>query len=225
LAATDHKALEIEVAQGKAAIDAAKAAGVKHLVFSGLEDVEALTAGEEKAYRVPHFDGKGRIEKYATESGVPSSFARYSFYMDNWAGMMKPTKNEDGTYTIGLPMGDVPMGIISVEDAGPAVASIFGLGDEAVGNAYGLAGELLPISEVAAIFSRVLGKEVKYVDMPDAAFRALPIGPHVEDLANMFAFYHDERCVRDVEQTRTLNPKARGFEAWLTDNKALFADL
>lgn len=211
----NDKARDKEIAQGKAAVDAAKAQGVKHLVISSLEDVEALTGG---ALKVPHFDGKGRVAAYAREQGVATTEARYSWYAENWLGMAAPRKNaESGRYEIGLPLGGFPMGVVSVEDAGHAVKAMFDLGEAAVGKAYGLANALEPVSKYAEVLSRVTGKEVAYVDMPADAFRAA-MG---EDFTNMCLFYHDlEKCVRSIEDTRTLYAGTRTFEAWAEANKA-----
>jgi hypothetical protein len=45
-----------EVAEGRAIVDAAKAAGVKTLVWSGLEGAKELSGG--KIAKVEHFDSK-----------------------------------------------------------------------------------------------------------------------------------------------------------------------
>ena len=63
-----------EIAQGKTVADACKKAGVKHLVFSGMELVKDIIGKS-----CPHFDSKGTIEKYLDEIGVPNTSVRYSF--------------------------------------------------------------------------------------------------------------------------------------------------
>ena len=49
-------------------VDAAKAAGVKHFVFSSLEDTRPALAGRRPAlagdYTVPHFDAKSEVDAY-----------------------------------------------------------------------------------------------------------------------------------------------------------------
>lgn len=212
------KAVELEIAQGKAVVDAAKAAGVAHFVYSGLEDVEEMTRTEDVSYTVPHFDSKGRISKYAQDQGLNTTIAMYSFYADNFAGMMAPKKGEDGVLTLPYPMRDVPMGLISVEDAGHAVAAIIQGGEAHYGKTYGLANESLTISEIADVMTRVSGKEVKYFDVPDDVYRTFPF-PTADEMTNMFVWYRDERCVRSREETKALFPALRTFEQWLTDNK------
>ena len=77
-------------------MDACKAAGVKHLIFSLLESVQ-----DAIDVKCPHFDAKGEIEKYMFASGVPSTSVRLSFYMENLMSMMKPQKQYDGGYQLG----------------------------------------------------------------------------------------------------------------------------
>ena len=79
-------------------VDACKAAGVKHLVFSGLENVN-----EQIGKACPHFDGKGEIEKYMFASGVPSTSVRYAAYMENFLTTFTGVtqKDADGNFMIG----------------------------------------------------------------------------------------------------------------------------
>ena len=77
-----------ETAQCRAVAAAAKAAGVKHVVWSTLEDTRAeghsymipdIDNGGAK-YKVPHWDGKGEGDKAFVDAGVPTTFVRTSFY-------------------------------------------------------------------------------------------------------------------------------------------------
>lgn len=64
----DHFSKEKEVCQGKVVADVAKSQGLKHVVYSGLENVKRLTNGK---LEVLHFDGKGEVEEYFWSIGVP----------------------------------------------------------------------------------------------------------------------------------------------------------
>jgi uncharacterized protein YbjT (DUF2867 family) len=61
----------VEQTHGRNMVDAAKAAGVAHVVWSTLEDTRECLKGSDVpdvgAYKVPHFDGKAEIEAYARE--------------------------------------------------------------------------------------------------------------------------------------------------------------
>lgn len=92
----------VELAQGRNVADAAKEAGVSHLIFSSLLNVTQATGGRLK--HVPHFDAKADIEKYIKASGVPCSFVLPGYFMSNYLQMLR--KGEDGTYTLAYPTSD-----------------------------------------------------------------------------------------------------------------------
>ncbi|KAJ7686598.1 NmrA-domain-containing protein [Mycena olivaceomarginata] len=91
-----------EVAEGKMMVDAAKAAAV---IWSALEPVSEISKG--KYVHVDHFDGKGEVTAYARASGLPLLIVQAGWYMTNHllADAFVPTKEADGTYILGLPVG------------------------------------------------------------------------------------------------------------------------
>ena len=205
-------AYDREIAQGKAAGDLCKKLGVKHLVYSGLEYVKEIIGKP-----CPHFDGKGIVEKYLDETGVPNTSTRYSFYYDNFATMLGPQKNDDGTYTLTLPAKKAVDGV-SVEDAGPAVAAIFDKPEEYIGKKIGLSGDKLTLSEYVGIISKVTGKTVTYNEVPYEVFAKFPF-PGADDMANMFEFYDIGNPDRNIKKTRELNPSTLTFQQWAEKNK------
>lgn len=90
-----------------------------------------------------------------------------------------------------------------------------------IGKRVGIAGEHLSGSEMAAALTKALGEEVKYNAVPFDVFRSLDI-PGAADLGNMFQFHHDFQsdflAVRDVAETRALNPELKTFDVWLAQN-------
>ena len=212
------KSQEAELAQGKLVGDACKKAGVKHLVYSGLELVLDIIGKP-----CPHCDAKGRVEKYLDEIGTPNTSTRYPYYFDNFATMMRPQKQDDGTFSITLPM-DGPMDGISVEDAGEAVASVFTNPSEFIGKKIGLSGDKLTMTEYAQLLSKISGKTITYNQVTPDQFAQFPF-PGADDIAVMFDFYSRGNPDRDIVLTQRLNPKVRRFEKWATDNKEQFAFL
>lgn len=206
-----------ELAQGKRVVDAAKAAGVEFVVFSGLEDAETLAG-----VSVPHFDGKGRVEKHLRESGMAWCSTRMSAYTDVWATFFKPRKQDDGTYVVSLPMGDTPLAVVAAADLGEVVHTILKAPTEHNGQCYGIAGDKRHVSEYTAALSAATGATVNYANMSLEVARSV-MGA---DMAGMFEFYQmTDKCIRDVEVTRRLNPAAKTFAQWVEANKAAFADM
>ncbi|KAK9358132.1 hypothetical protein V1504DRAFT_442376 [Lipomyces starkeyi] len=113
---------DIEYKQGKNVADAAKAAGVSHLIFSSLINVSEATNGALP--NVPHFDGKAEIEKYIRASGVPATFVLPGYFMSNLISSLK--EKEDGSYQMVLPISDAarfPLFDV-VNDTGKFVAAV-----------------------------------------------------------------------------------------------------
>ena len=105
---------------------AAKAANLKHVIWSTLEDTRRwvpLTDNRMPTlmehYKVPHFDGKGESDICFTEAGVPTTFLLTSFYWENFIYFgMGPKKGPDGKLAITLPMADKPLSGIAAADIG-----------------------------------------------------------------------------------------------------------
>jgi uncharacterized protein YbjT (DUF2867 family) len=119
-------------------------------------------------------------------------------------------------------MGDKRLPGIAVEDIGKCAYGIFKGGREFIGKTISIAGEKLTGAQMAAGFTKALGREVRYNDIPPETYRSFGF-PGADDLGNMFQFKRDfekEYCgVRDLAVARKLNPALQTFEQWLTQTK------
>ena len=227
----DHMSPEREAAEIGNLARAAKRAGVRHVVWSTLEDTRRWVPLDDDrmptlmgSYKVPHFDVKGTGDQVFRDLGVPTTFLLTSFYWDNFIHFgMGPQKTPEGKWAITLPMGEAKLPGIAAEDIGRCAYGIFKQGTINVGRTIGIAGEHLTGAEMAAEFGRVLGKEVLYNDVPPAVYRSFGF-PGADDLGNMFQFKRDfnaDFCgARDTAITRALNPRLQTFGEWLKDNAA-----
>ena len=225
----EHFSADKEQAQARNMAEAARAAGLKHVIWSTLEDVRRFVPLEDDRmptlhgkWKVPHFDGKGSVDHVWKDLGVPTTLLLTSFYWDNFIHFgMGPKPGPDGTLGIAFPMGDRKMPGIAAEDIGRSAYGIFKAGNRFIGKTVGIAGEHLSGQEMADAFSKALGKKVVYHAMEPAAYRALGF-PGADDLGNMFQFYRDFeqdfRAPRSVDRTRELNPKLASFSQWLGAN-------
>jgi uncharacterized protein YbjT (DUF2867 family) len=225
-----HFSPEKELAEAKAMAQAAKRAGLAHVIWSTLEDTRRwvpLTDSRMPTlmgkYKVPHFDAKGEANRFFTEAGVPTTFLLTSFYWDNLIHSgMGPKKGPDGTLAFTLPMGDRKLPGIAAEDIGRCAYGIFKAGREYVGRTVGIAGGHLTGAQMAAALTRALGREVRYNEVTPEAYRGFGF-PGADDLGNMFQFKRDfERDfvgARNLEVSRRLNPALQTFDAWLARNK------
>src|SRR6266849_2611988 len=118
----EHFSGEKEKAQAKNIAEAAKAAGVKHVIWSTLEDCRKFMSPSDtrmpmlqEKYRVPHFDAKAEADAYF--QGLPVTYLVTSFYWDNlYMFGLAPKKGDDGVYRWAFPLGDSKMAGIAAGD-------------------------------------------------------------------------------------------------------------
>jgi len=225
-----HLSPEKEMAEATAMAKAAKHAGVKHVIWSTLEDTRKWVPLSDNrmptlmgSYKVPHFDSKGQADHVFTDLGLPTTFLLTSFYWDNLIHFgMGPKKGPDGKLAFTLPMGDKKLPGIAAEDIGKCAFGIFKKGSEFIGKTVGIAGEHLTGAQMAAALTKALGQEVRYNAVSPEAYRGFGF-PGAEDLGNMFQFKRDFEQVfcgaRNLDVARALNSSLQTFDAWLAQNK------
>jgi len=225
----EHFSPEKELEQARNLAQAAKAAGIKHVVWSTLEDTRKKVPLSDdrmptlmERYKVPHFDAKGEAD--ALFEGLPTTWLLTSFYWDNLIYFgMNPKPGPDGTLQFVLPMDDAKLPGIAAEDIGRSAYGIFKGGDAYIGKRVGIAGEHLSGKEMARALSDALGRDVQHAAVSPATFRGFGF-PGADDLGNMFQykrdFEADFRAPRDVDATRKLNPQLQSFRDWLAKNAA-----
>jgi uncharacterized protein YbjT (DUF2867 family) len=176
-----------EFKQANAAVQAAKAAGVKHFVWSTLPDVEAISGGK---LRVPHFSGKAKIDRIVKEAG----FAHYTFviapfFYQNVLGVMAPQKQSDGTLGWALPIDPIVRGIHmgDIGEIGNIVAGAFARPDEAGNGKYlPLVGDFMSFNEIVDTLNRQ-GHEFSFKQVPTEIFAAS--FPGAAEIAATFAWF------------------------------------
>lgn len=224
-----HFSAEKETSEAKKMAEAAKEAGLKHVIWSTLEDVRKYVPLDDSSmptlhgkYKVPHFDGKGEADHYFTDAGVPTTFMLASYYWDNMIYFgMGPKRGADGKLSITFPMGNKKMAGISGDDIGKCAYGIFKKGAELIGKRVGIAGEQITCADMAKDLSDALGEEVVYNEITPETYRSFGF-PGADDLGNMFQFYRDfdDVCnsIRDVKFSKELNPELKSFKMWLEEN-------
>jgi uncharacterized protein YbjT (DUF2867 family) len=222
----EHFSPEKEIAQAKNQAEAAKAAGVKHTIWSSLDDTRKHVPLEDDRmptlhgkYKVPHFDAKGESDRFFTEGGFPATVLYTVFYWDNFIYFgLGPQRGQDGKLAITFPMGDKKLPGIASEDIGKCALGIFKAGDKYIGRKVGIAGGHLTGKEMAALMTVTAKETVEYNDVPPEVYRSFGF-PGADDMGNMFQFKRDFEEFytksRDIELSRELNPALLSFEQWL----------
>ena len=225
-----HFSPDKEKAEAAIMARAAKAAGIRHAIWSTLEDTRRWIPLSDtrmptlmEKYKVPHFDAKGESDKVFTDAGVPTTFLLTSFYWDNLIHFgMGPKRGPDGKLAFTLPMGDAKLPGMAAEDIGRCAYGVFKAGTKYIGKTVGITGEHLTGAQMAAALSRALGQPVAHNAVTPDVYRSFGF-PGADDLGNMFQFKRDFeadfRAARSVEESRALNPSLQTFAAWLDANK------
>lgn len=225
----EHFSPEKEQAQAANLAEAAKRAGLKHVVWSTLEDTRKWVPLDDDRmptlqgeYKVPHFDAKGAANREFTDRGVPTTLLHTSFYWDNFIYFGSgPQRMPDGSLALVFPLDDAKLPGIAVEDIGRSAYGIFKAGDRFIGESVGIAGEHVSGQEMADAMSDALGQNIGYANVPPDVYRSFEFDG-ADDLGNMFQFKRDFeddfRRPRDVEATRRLNPQLQSFDDWLKRN-------
>lgn len=225
----EHFSAEKEIEQAGLIAKAAKETGIKHIIWSTLEDTRKWIPLEDNRmptlggkYKVPHFDGKGEADNIFVEQGLPFTLLLTSGYWENliyfgWG----PARGKDGKLSLILPMGNKKLPGIAVEDIGKSAYEIFKRGNEFIGKKVGIAGGHLTGKEMAEALTKSLGEEVTYDPLSFDAYRGLGF-PGADDVGNMFQFKHDfekDFCgARSLEFSKSLNPSLKSFDEWLKEN-------
>jgi uncharacterized protein YbjT (DUF2867 family) len=221
---------EKEKEHAKNMATAAKDAGLSHVIWSTLEDTRQWIPLNDNRmptlmenYKVPHFDGKGESNKYFEDAGVPTTFMIASFYWDNLFGM-GPKKDPNGKFALTFPMGDKKLAGIAAEDIGKCALGIFKKKEEYIGRTVGIAGDHLTGYEMADKLGKALNIDVYYNKVSPETYRGFGF-PGADDVGNMFQFYRDFEKdglkIRNLEESRSLNPSLLNFDMWLAKNKTL----
>ncbi len=225
----DHFSPEKEMQEVKNMAEAAKSSGLKHAIWSTLEDVRKFIPLSDDGmptlhgkYKVPHFDAKGESNQFFTDAGVPTTFLLTSYYWENMIYFgMGPKRGADGKLSITFPMGDKKMAGIAAADIGKCAYGIFKKGDVYIGKKVGISGDHNTCSELAALLSKALGQEVTYNEVTPSQYRSFGF-PGADDLGNMFQFYRDFETyftgARDLKFSKELNPELQSLEMWIKEN-------
>ena len=144
-----------ELKQATAAVRAAKDAGVKHLIWSTLPNVEAISGGK---LHVPHFTGKARIDQIVRQAGFENhTFVIAPFYYQNLVGALAPQKQADGSWGWTLPLDPTVRGIHmgDISELGNIVAGAFAHPDQAGNGEYlPLVGDFMSFNEIIDTLNR-----------------------------------------------------------------------
>jgi uncharacterized protein YbjT (DUF2867 family) len=194
-----------EVQQGKNVAAAAKKARVQHFVYSSV-------GGAERKTGIPHWESKWEVEKAIRDLGLPATVIRPAAFMETYyidqveLGILKG-KLADPI------RGNKPYQTIATDNIGAFVALAFERPTEFIGKQLEIAGSELTNLEAAKVFSRVLGKPVKFQKLPLPLVRLI-LG---KEFYVMFRWFNEAGFQADIPALRKRYPEVHlhTLEEWL----------
>lgn len=191
-----ERGTEAETRQGIIAADAAKAAGVGHLIYSSVADADKKTG-------IPHFESKSLVEKHVAGLGIPYTISAPVAFMENIVAPWSIAGLRQGTHAFALPPKRVVQ-LVSLMDIGAFVAALAERREQVFGKRFDFAGDELNGEEQAKILSQALGRAISYQEIPIAVMRQ-----QSEDAALMFEWFDRVGYDADIAALRRDFPEVR----------------
>lgn len=196
-----------EVRQGKNMVDAARSAGVEHFLYSSV-------GGAERNSGITHWETKWEVENHIRKLGLPTTVLRPAAFMENYyiaaveIGILK------GKLTDPI-RGDKPYQTIAVDNIGAFGALAFDRPNDFIGLELEIAGSDLTNVQAAEVFSRVLGKRVKFRKLPLPMVR-LVLG---KEFYQMFRWFNEAGFQADIPTLKRRFPEIHllSLEEWLRE--------
>lgn len=196
-----------EIQQGKNLADAAKKAGVRHFVYSSV-------GGAERNTGIPHWESKWEIEKHIRQLGLPATIFRPVSFMETYHILEVEVGILKGKLADPI-RADKPYQTIATDDIGAFVALAFERPNDFIGRELEIAGSELTNLEAAQVFSRVMGKPVKFRRLPLPIVR-LVLG---KEFFLMFRWFNEAGYKADIAGLRRRYPEVHlhTLEEWLRE--------
>jgi uncharacterized protein YbjT (DUF2867 family) len=194
---------EEETRQGIIAADAAKAAGVGHLIYTSVADANKKTG-------IPHFDSKYPVEQHIAGLGVPYTISAPASFMENIVAPWSIGGLRQGTFAFPMPPKRV-IQLIALADIGAFVTALIERREKVFGKRFDLAADELSGEEQAKILSDAIGRPIAFQEIPIAAMRQ-----QSEDVAIMFEWFDRVGADADIAALRSDFPEVRwhNFADW-----------
>lgn len=204
---------------GAAAVKAIKAAGVKHLVWSTLADVEKYTNGR---LRVVHFTGKAKVDDAVRAAGFERfAFVEAPMYFQNFLTMMGPQPLPNGGKGWAVPMDPAKRCIHAgdVTEVGRAVAAAFEASPATLPNgAYvGVCGGMYSWNDFVEALN-AQGHALQVLEVPPQVYDGFY--PGAQEMREMFQWFADQTYFGPDHEKLVANAKAlvpsgfTGFADW-----------
>ena len=206
-----------ELVQGTNVVDAAKAAGVRHLVYSSVGGAES-----QNSFYLEH--GWGPIEKWQIEQrirslGVPATILRPAGFMEDFTSPARFFQHG----SLNVPWhDDLVVQLIAIDDIGAFAALTFADPGRYLGQAIEITGDRLTSPQIADALSAAAGRPIPHTQIPLETLRE-----HTPEAAKVFTWANERYFDTDLTPLRRAHPGLMDFAVWLnrTGQARLLAQL
>lgn len=186
---------DAEVRQGITLAQAAKDAGIGHIVYSSVASADRQTG-------IPHFESKYAVERFISDLCVPFTVIAPTGFFENLVGPWSLPGLQQGVLAAPLPSARAVQQI-AVADIGAFAAFVLRHRDRFVNKRIDIASDAVTGAEQAEVLSAVTGGAIRYVELPLDQVRA----SGGEDMAMMFEWLNRVGYSADVEGLRRDYPE------------------
>ncbi|GAA2130593.1 NmrA/HSCARG family protein [Streptomyces synnematoformans] len=212
----------VEFPLGRQLADAAVEAGVGHVVFSTLENVEERSSGTKYA---PHFTDKALVAEHIRTLPIVHTFVSLSFFYTNALEYYAPRIDGDRVLIpFYLPEDFRAPFVDPLTATGPAALEVFSHPGAYAGATLPVVGDVISPGEMVEAFSRVTGLKAEYrnaygredllTHVPELAENPLLVDEilGMAEYAVEFGYFRKDR---DMEWSRRIDPHALSWEQFL----------
>jgi len=201
----DPSLMNKEEIHGRKLVDAAKKAGVKHLIWSTMPNVQ-----KHSGIDVPYFTDKARVEDYIRDLQKrehPFEFVTFvapSYFYQNFKDFLPP-KEENGTWVFNMPKCDT-MTAVDIDEVGIVIKNILKNPKEFDLKRIDFYGTEQPLQKFVDDFGKATGLKVRLNAIPNEEYRK-GTQPMAKEIANMFKWF-DTKGYYFPESDRAISDKA-----------------
>ena len=194
-----------EERQGRAVADAAVRARVQHFIYGSV-------GGAERGSNVPHFESKGRIERYVESLDLPFTILQPAMFISNFA-FIGPRRTENGLVLSLALEPKTALQMIAVEDIGVFAAVAFANRERYLGRKFEIATQSLTGPQMAEVFAKVAGEPVAFRQQPIEEVRSFS-----PEAAIMFEWFNRDGYRADIPALSAIHPNPTTLESWARTN-------
>jgi len=197
--------IDREIKQGFELVNASKENNVKHFVY-------ASVIGSDLRTGIPHWESKNKIEDHIRASGLSYTILRPSSLYENMLIPQIKSRILKGKLVLPTHKTTVQQ-FLSSEDVGKIATTVFSNPEKYKGLTINLAAEQMNGEQLASTYSKVMGREIKFQQLPMLITR-LVMG---KDLTKMFRWVNNNNScfVKDLQAFKNEFPGMLSLEDWI----------